>query len=137
MWDERWEGYIFKCSDEIIASKVLKMINKSSFGKKVTNKDLLERFNVDSENVTIKTGIYSKGENKIIDKLVWKENLDDINANTILIKGRIVKPQVKNLDEAKGAVISDYQDYLDKKWIENLRLQYNIKVNDSVLSSIK
>lgn len=137
MWGERWEGSIYKCSDEIIASKVAKIINKSSFGRKVTNKDLLEKFNVDSENVVIETDIYSKGENKIIDKLVWKENLDDINTNTHLIKGEIVKPQVKNLDEAKGAVISDYQDYLDKKWIENLRLQYNIKVNDSVLSSIK
>ena len=137
MWDERWNGSVYTCSDEQIASKISKIINKSSFGKKYTNKDLLEKFNLEKENVTIESDIYSKGDNKIVDKLVWKEKLEGINANTILIKGKIIKPQIKSIDDARGAVISDYQDYLDAKWIQNLRQQYNIKVNNSVLSSIK
>lgn len=137
MWEERWEGSIYTCANEEIATKVSKIINKSSFGRKVTEKDLLAMFNADSDRVTIESGLYSKGENEMVDALVWNQNQKKVNTKNTILKGDKVKPEIKTLDEARGAVISDYQDYLDEQWIQNLRSKYNIKVNESVLSSIK
>ena len=58
--------------------------------------------------------------------------------NRVQLIGNLgAKPEVKTLDETKGAVISDYQDYLDQEWIKKLRQQYNIKVNNIVLSTLK
>jgi peptidyl-prolyl cis-trans isomerase SurA len=55
----------------------------------------------------------------------------------ILIKGEKLKPTIKSFSEAKGNVISDYQEYLEKEWIKNLRDKYNIRIHNKVLSTIK
>jgi len=137
MWSERWDGAIYSCSNEDVSRNVSKIISKSSFGKKVSNDDLLNKFNAETETLSIETGIFNEGDNKLIDKLIWNSNLENIDTKNILVKGEIIKPKNKTLDEARGSVISDYQDYLDQEWINKLREQYNIKVNESVLSSIK
>ncbi|MFC2116411.1 peptidylprolyl isomerase [Bacteroidota bacterium] len=46
------------------------------------------------------------------------------------------KPEYKTLDEVYAAVLSDYQNSLMKKWIEDLRNRYDVKIDEEVLSSI-
>ena len=48
----------------------------------------------------------------------------------------VISPTKKTLDEAKGYVIADYQDYLENAWIEKLRDLYPIKVKEKVLKSL-
>ncbi len=40
------------------------------------------------------------------------------------------------LDEIMGLVISDYQDDLEKKWVEKLKSQHKIKINKKVIRSL-
>lgn len=42
----------------------------------------------------------------------------------------------KSLDEARGFVVADYQDYLEKKWNEELKAKYPVKVDERTLKSI-
>ena len=42
----------------------------------------------------------------------------------------------KSLEEARGQISADYQDYLDKRWISELRKKYRVKVNRKLLSKI-
>jgi peptidyl-prolyl cis-trans isomerase SurA len=42
----------------------------------------------------------------------------------------------KSLDEARGFVVADYQDYLEKSWNQELRNRYPVKVEEKVLKSI-
>ncbi|PLX23309.1 MAG: peptidylprolyl isomerase [Marinilabiliales bacterium] len=136
IWAERWEGTVYICSSEQVYNKVEKAIGKKSFGKKLTNKDLMNKFNVEKEELKIESGIFEKGDNKVIDYLVWHLG-DQAENELVLIKGKKLSPTEKLLSECKGLVISDYQDYLDEKWIKSLRVKYNIQVNKSVLTSIK
>ena len=53
----------------------------------------------------------------------------------IFIK-EIAKPEPKTLKEAKGYAVSDYQEYLEKKWLADLRNKYPIKVNQDVFKSL-
>lgn len=135
MWGERWKGSLYFCSNEKVYEKVSKIISKRSFGRKITNADLLKQFNEEEEMLRIETGVFEKGDNKVVDKLVWNEGpkVEQYVAN----KGEIIKPKVKKFEDCKGLVISDYQDYLDKEWIKRLKDKYNIKVNKSVLSTVK
>lgn len=135
MWGERWEGSLYYGSNEKVYEKVTKIISKRRFGRKVTNDDLLKQFNEKDEQLRIETGVFEKGENKVVDQLVW--NAKPGGEKYIATKGEIIKPEVKDFDDCKGSVISDYQDYLDKEWIKRLKDQYNIKVNQSVLSTVK
>ncbi|NJC26429.1 peptidyl-prolyl cis-trans isomerase SurA [Lewinella antarctica] len=42
----------------------------------------------------------------------------------------------KELSEARGYVIADYQDELERRWVEQLRTEYPVKINKRVLNKI-
>ena len=44
----------------------------------------------------------------------------------------VLDPSIKSLDEAKGQVISNYQDYLESFWIKELELRYPVSINQEV-----
>ena len=59
------------------------------------------------------------------------------NENQIVVYvSKYVPESVSELNDIKGLVISDYQDYLDKKWIETLRIKYNVNVSKSELKKL-
>ena len=138
MQDEKFDGSIYYCSDEKVVKKVSKIIQKSTFGTKITNGDLLKQFNTADKNLLrIESGIFFKGNNEFVDTKIWKENKSPENGNLVLIKGEKIKKSYKPFDEIKGQVVSDYQNSIEKEWIESLHSKYNIIVNNQVLSTIK
>ena len=42
----------------------------------------------------------------------------------------------KTFDEAKGAITSDYQTFLETQWLKELTLKHTIKINNDVLYSL-
>ena len=40
--------------------------------------------------------------------------------------------QQRNFEDARGLVTSDYQNFLEKKWILELRKQYPVHINEKV-----
>ena len=54
-----------------------------------------------------------------------------------VIVDRVIPPQPKELSEARGQITSDYQTYLEEKWIEELRQKYPVEVIEEVLAGIK
>jgi peptidyl-prolyl cis-trans isomerase SurA len=42
----------------------------------------------------------------------------------------------RNFQDAKGMVINDYQNVVEKRWIEELRKKYPVKINEKVLQEI-
>ena len=48
----------------------------------------------------------------------------------------IVGPEPKTLKEAKGLVTSDYQSYLEKEWIKELRAKYPVTVNEETVKTL-
>jgi len=49
---------------------------------------------------------------------------------------KLIPPTPKTLDEARGYVIADYQDQLEKEWVESLQKKYPVTVNEDVLMSL-
>ena len=43
----------------------------------------------------------------------------------------------KSYIDVRGAITADYQNYLEKEWIETLRNKYTIMINKHVLSTLK
>lgn len=49
----------------------------------------------------------------------------------------ILESAVKSFDEARGSVINDYQQQLETQWLESLRNDRNIEVNQKVFEQVK
>lgn len=141
MWENRAEATVYKCANEKVAEEVRKML-KDKAKKKYTNDDILKAINKDSQlNLNIESGKYSKGDNELVDKIEWKKGL---SVNTTIDKQivfidfeNIIPPTNKTIAEAKGLITADYQNFLEKQWINTLRSKYQFTVNKEVLATVK
>jgi peptidyl-prolyl cis-trans isomerase SurA len=61
---------------------------------------------------------------------------EDGSYSIVDVKEVFDTPTTKTLQEAKGYVISEYQDYLEKQWNASLEAKYPMVVNDAVLKGI-
>lgn len=140
MWKDRVEATIYKCESKEVAKQARKLL-----AKKLSDDELLENIN-GKENPSKKLTIemakkYERGQNSTVDQATWKEGIsNDINENngsvSIVKIISVLKPQNKTLEEARGYVISDYQDYLENKWVESLKQKYPVKIEEAVLKTI-
>lgn len=84
--------------------------------------------------------LFEKGENPMIDSLDWEKGIYEIEAKGnyfFIVIQDILKEQPKKLKEVKGSVISDYQNYLEKNWLDELKGKYKLEINDTTLDKIK
>ncbi len=135
-WDRRCDAIIYTCANADIASKTRKLLKKQ---KPLV--EILTTINKDSQlNLNTKDGKFLKGENEIIDAITWQKGLSpDMNRNNSVVFVdvlNIIEPTPKTLDEAKGIITADYQNYLEKEWIKQLRAKYPVSVNQDVLNSL-
>ncbi|MCK4664075.1 MAG: peptidylprolyl isomerase [Bacteroidales bacterium] len=139
MWGERYECSIYFCENEKTLKKVQKLIDNRST-KPISDDEMLNTINKGGkELLKINTGVFSKGDNELIDHTFWGiGSFDKIEKETnfIAFSGKKVAPCPKTLQEAKGLITADYQTYLEKEWIKELRNKYKITINKEVLDSI-
>lgn len=62
---------------------------------------------------------------------------EEKNNFTIIKASEIFEPQQKELIEARGEVMNDYQNHLEKQWVENLRNTYKINLNHKNYRELK
>ena len=140
MWQPAVTGDIYKAVDEAIAKKVVTEINnpgnktieeivKAASGDGAQNKVFYEsgkfeksKFPAGTKFEAGKTTPYYKNE--------------DGSYSMINVKEVFNTPTQKTLSEARGYVISEYQEYLEKEWIKSLEAAYPVKVNESTLKSM-
>jgi len=48
----------------------------------------------------------------------------------------ILPKAYKTIDEARGFIIADYQDYLEAIWINELKNKYKVSVDHEVLNNL-
>ena len=60
-------------------------------------------------------------------------NSGDNTASFVQVLQLFPDNEQRSFNEAKGLVINDYQNYLEDKWIVELKKKYTIKVNEDVL----
>jgi peptidyl-prolyl cis-trans isomerase SurA len=139
LWAERAEVSTFKCLNEKVAKDVRKQIKD---GK--TQKEITESVNKSSQlNLSVENVTYLKGENKNVDNN-WKAGVVANNINDdkekkifVIVVDKILPKSPKSLAECRGLVTADYQNYLEKEWLDYLKKKYIVKVNNDVISTIK
>lgn len=146
MWQERADATIFTLYKDLDSKKALKIIKKA-YKKNKTNAEILEllakKFKIKEnliEYIDYKWAKFEKNDNKIVDKTNWSLGISPVieegRTKNIVILHKVLAPEVKTLNEARGILTSDYQEYLESQWIKSLREKYTYTVNYNVFDSI-
>lgn len=136
-WDEpRFKGFVFHCKQPGIQKQVKKMLNKEMGGD--WRKALKETVNKDSLVVLV-NGPYlcKKGENPYVDQYVFKTGTARVLPafpHTDVAGKKYAQP--KSYVDVKSLVVNDYQEVLEKAWVEELRAKYAVEVDENVLKTV-
>jgi len=139
-WDERARVsiYTLKTDDPKVLEKVRTLAAKKPAA------DVIKKFNKKGkpEVLTVMEKLYEKGKNKDLGEL-WKSGDMTVAKTDTTTKTasfykieQIVPPTPKALAEARGYAVADYQDFLEKKWIMDLRKEYPVVLDEAVLKTL-
>lgn len=91
----------------------------------------------------ISNGVVEETYNRLPDNFEVKEGVSSIYYDEktgfykVILVNEILEPIQKTLDEARGAVINDYQQQLEKDWMSSLRNGRAINVNKKTFKKVK
>ncbi len=74
---------------------------------------------------------------EITDQVVWSKATSDTTALRSFYEEHVSKFEWESFEENRGAVIAEYQNYLEKNWMADLREKYVIYINRELLPKIK
>lgn len=143
MWDERLSASIYATDESRLARRARWRARRSSWFSGRDDEWVVGRINrrAGEDAVTYRHGIFSSGDNDLIDRVEWDEGVSDIHSvdgtYKVVLIHEILEPEPRTLDEARGRIIADYQDYLEGIWVNELREKYQVSVNKEVLSTLK
>ena len=137
-WSKRLDATIYECKDELIAVQVYGMLVQSD---SINSKAVLEVINKDSElNLKVRMNKFEVAQTPYLQQRDFTVGLNPVysyEGKWYVVKvAAVLEPAPKEFTEAKGLATSDYQAYLEKKWLEALRLKHKIVINEDVLYQI-
>ena len=134
-WSERLDATVYECKDEHIAVQVYGMLISSDT---INSKDVLEFINKESElNLKVRMNKFEVQQTPYLQNQRFTTGLNPVYSYEgkwyVVSVAALLPPAPKEFNEAKGIATSDYQAFLEKKWLETLRLKHQIVINEDVL----
>jgi len=139
IWKERADATVYTITSKDELSRVKNIIESLSDDKEI--REALEKDSLRA--VRIQPGKFELGDNKFVDATKWTLGLSDVmyaeaDKFDVIVRIREILPaQTKALDESRGIITSDYQNYLEKEWINILRAKYPVNVDQKVYEQLK
>ena len=137
MWGERINGDVYECYTAESASKAYDLLKRDT----PSPVEVVQIINGDSElNIRHRNGKFDINKTPYLENKNLMTGLNkafevDGKFYIVLVKEKL-QPAQKEFAEAKGAITSDYQNFLEKNWLEELSKKHTIKVNQEELYSI-
>lgn len=138
-WERRIDIDLTQSISREAASEVREMLLQG-----VATDSIKSRLNVDNKTkVIVSSGKVEETYNRLPDGFEVKLGVSDIyhedgdSFYKVISVKEIIEPTFKTLEEARGRVINDYKQELEKNWIDNLRKGHKIKIHKKVLKKVK
>ena len=137
LWKTRVNAEIYSSTKLDILKKALVMIKKNQ-----SSKEIKDKFNTQEVlNIMTNEGVYEEGA-----EALPKETKMEVGISEITNKGeyyfitkitKVIPAGVKTLEECRGKVVNDYQQYLEQNWVNELKKEFSINVNQDVFENVK
>ena len=135
MWNDRSSLIYYTVYDSV---KDHQFDEIKKYSAKHTPQEVVKKFNAQKEIVSFKEETVERGKGKIMGDAMWKQGTINSSPNTrnFIKVQKVMPPSQKTLKEARGFVVADYQDYLEKQWLQDLTKSYKLQVNRDVFDSL-
>ncbi len=135
-WSNSADAIIFSCSDKTVADNAIAQLRRRKTWREVVA-DNPTQIQADS-------GRYELGQIPVIDRTMFRDGLITLpvinKTDGTAVFAQIIKVyadhEPRNFQDAKGLVINDYQNYLEEKWVKELKKKYPVKINEKVFNSL-
>lgn len=136
-WDApKFKGYIIFASSDSVKNEALSFLAENTIAADTLVKTMRKHFGKD---VKVEKVIAAKGENPIVDAVGFGAPKPENNGRWAYYfpYAYTVLDQPQEAADVRGAVIADYQTYLENKWVESLKAEHKYKINKKVLKNLK
>ncbi|NVK63319.1 MAG: peptidylprolyl isomerase [Flavobacteriales bacterium] len=138
-WGPRVDAEVYECNTMLVAQQTKKLLESDT----LTSTQIVEAVNESSTlNTKFRKGKFDTTKTGFISaaKSPLKKGINDIyeyDGKYYLVNVLEKLPAgPKEFDEAKGAITSDYQNYLEKEWMKEIEKKHKIVVNEEALYSL-
>lgn len=137
LWPPRIDATIYECNSEKNAALVYKMLKN----KKNTSEKIIAKVNKQSElSLRVKANKFVPEQTTYLKDRKFTDGRNqpyEFEGKYYVVHVNEILPiKNKELSEVKGLVISDYQNYLEKTWLEELEKKHAVSFNFDLLYNL-
>lgn len=136
-WKNRADVIIISSTDQKMIKEARKMLQK-----KQSDEDIKKKLNTTEKvNVMSTSGQFEEGADALPKGMAFQEGVSDVLQDGdyyfVVKVDKVLPAGPKTLDEAKGRVVNDYQQFLEENWVRELRQEFSVKVDSGNFSGLK
>ncbi len=137
MWKKRVEVTIASSTKQEMAKNAQTLLKKGTEPQAI--KDKLNVNNI--VNVMTNSGVFEEGNDALPKTMKY-----DVGVSDVFKEGeyyfatnveKVLPESVKTLDECRGKIVNDYQQYLEQRWVDDLKNEFTVKVNNEAFEHVK
>ncbi len=141
MWGDRFDAAIYTFDSQRDARSGRRDIRRAE-RRGTPHEELMSNFNQDSQlEVSAEKGVFEVDQKPVLQKISKEDGITSIiehdNNFVVIYVNEFLPASPKKLNQIRGLVIADYQNYLEEKWVEELREKYEFYVNKQALEKLK
>ncbi|WP_309613845.1 peptidylprolyl isomerase [Flavobacterium sp.] len=137
MWKKRVEVTIASSTKQDMIKKAQAFLKKNE--KPQAIKDKLNVENV--INVMTNSGVFEEGSDGLPKTMKYNPGVSDVFKEGeyyfVTKVDKVMPAGVKTIEECKGKLINEYQQYLEQSWVSDLKKEFTIKVNQEAFDRVK
>ncbi|PZQ81442.1 MAG: peptidylprolyl isomerase [Flavobacterium johnsoniae] len=136
-WGNRVDALILSSTKMDMAKKAQKLLKQGKSAEFIK-----EKFNQNGKvEVMSNAGIFEENSDALPKGLEKKDGVSGIIKDGeyyFVVKiNKHLEAGPKTLEEAKGKVVNDYQQYLEEKWVSDLKQEFKVDVNQPAFEKVK
>lgn len=136
IWNDRIDMVMASSANKADVEQVRDMLNQGVILDEINTK-----MNSNNQKVIFTKGLFQKGNDILPLDLEFKKGISKIynhnDAFHVVLINEVIPSTYQSLEEARGKVVNDYQTELEANWLESLKSQFPVVVNQKVLNRVK
>lgn len=136
-WKTRAQATILSSVNQDVVKKAMAMLKKGKSAQEIK-----EKFNTkDKVDIMVSESFYEEG-----DTALPKATKMEVGTSDVMKQGdyyyvvkidKILPAGDKTLEECKGKIVNDYQQYLEQNWVNELKKEFTINVDKNTFEKVK